>query len=297
MRPKRRDQVIRFSRLLLGLVFLAAAATKGVDLTRFVRQNEALMWTIGLPVQPWVETFAWVIAVTVVVVELFISGTLLAGWGARLGAGFGIAALVGFSLVTTFAWLNKLEDTCGCFGAFMPRSAGTAVIENLLLLVPAMFAIRTTKALKIRPAATIWIIVVGVAAMGMFYYYPLSGSALRIGIKPTLPAEVVLPKTGRFFVWLFDPECTKCVDQLRVVQTLTGGGQRIAGVTDATEGRVEEFKLDLNPGFSIVRVSKEEYQKYGVHDGTLIEMKQGRITRLWSGYTLTSGTAALSVGS
>jgi len=296
MRPKRSDYVIRFARLLLGLIFLAAAAAKGVDITSFVRQNESLLWAIGLPISAWVETLAVIIAFFVILFEFLVAAMLISGWWARLGAGLSLSALIVFSLVTVFAWLNNVEASCGCFGSFFPRNAVMAVIENFILLIPAVIAIRPTKALKKHPPVAFWILVTGFVWVGLFYYYPYSGSSLRKGMKPELPVEVVIPRVGRIFVWFFDPECTKCVDQLRLVQTLTGGGTRVAGITDATDGRIEEFILDLKPGFSIVRVSQEDYRKYGVHDGTLIEIKGGLITRLWSGYAMTSYTAALSVG-
>lgn len=292
---KREDLVTLYARVLLGLVFLATALTKGLDLPRFCRQVESLAWAAGFPEAVWIETAASLLAVGMALFEVVIAASLLTGFKARSASIASVFLLIFFAIVIAWAWLTEATFDCGCFGALVSRTAQEGIVEDILLLFPALVGSRSTRMTSDRKGWFTIAALIGAVWCWFFYLYPLPSAALRKGMKPRLPDGVEAPQTSRHFFWYFDPDCDRCQRQISIVQKVTGGGAKLTGITRARPGKIEEFKIDFSPAFEIVQATEDQYRDYGFHDGTMIEIKGGKITRLWHGYELKSESAALSV--
>lgn len=290
----------RWAQLLLGLVFLTAAGAKGTDLVRFGRQVETLTWAAGLPQTALVEALAWALAAALVGVEFAVASALISGRRAATAARAAIGLLALFILVILWEMLRGRDADCGCFGAIISRSAREALLDDLILLVPAIAGARHTERQNYRSIATIGLLVAGAAWCLFFYYIPPQWAALRPGVRfwsdsLRFAETTVLSRAAREstqiaqFVWFFDPDCPTCQRSLPTVRAISATAPgALVGIAAATPGQIEEFRVDFDPGFPLQPVTTEAYRAYGVHNGTLVELRIGRVAHLWHGYELDS---------
>ena len=116
-------------RLLLGAVFLWAAAVKLPDMAGFA---ESVANYRVLP-PGWVPLFA----AALVGVELVAGAALVAGWWPRAAAAVVALLLLVFTAALSQALLRGIDLACGCFGGKESASWGT-VGRDLALLALAI---------------------------------------------------------------------------------------------------------------------------------------------------------------
>jgi len=285
--------LVSSARLLIGLIFLAAALAKGIDLIRFTRQFETILWTLGLPVTAGVNILSQTGALGIILMEFAIAASLLSGWHTKAGAGAAAVMLLLFTAFTLWAWSVDLGESCTCFGAFLSRDAKEGAIEDVILLLAAIYLLLSPIKIKGQPKAAILILVAGLIWMTAWQYFVFPGSALRKGAKVRPELMIKDIEADRYCIWFFNPDCERCQRQIKLATILAGGASRLLGVTSASEGRTAEFELDFIISFKIIRVTKEVYRSYGVLDGTLTEIMGGKINRVWEGYLLQDDSGAL----
>ncbi len=115
-------------RLFLGLVLLATAAGKLLDIEGFAR---VLATYEAIP-----EAALRPLAVAVPLVELAIAIGLLSGRLLVAAAGAALALHAVYTVWAAAALLRGLQiPNCGCFGVFLPRPLGwRTVFEDLVLV-------------------------------------------------------------------------------------------------------------------------------------------------------------------
>ncbi len=277
-------QLTHSARLLLGSVFLTAALTKGIDIIRFGRQIETIAWILGLPATEMVRNWAMGTAFFVLASELLIGTGLISGVRARGAAISGMFLLILFAGITVWSAASGVAVECGCFGTVVTRTAGEAVADDVILLLIGIFAVRRRK--PERPFAKMIapLLIVGLAWGILFYAFPRRGSALRTGVEVSLPNSIPLSSADSlYYLWFFDPDCSRCQMQLGFVKEMAGVSSRVFGITASTHGRVNEFKFDYEANFPIISLQRVEYARFGVHDGTFVELAGSRVKRLWEG--------------
>lgn len=121
------------ARIAIGLIFLAAALGKIVDLPAFALQIHnyriAPVWSENLiaMVLPWVEMLAGL--------------ALVLGIRPRAGAVVATTLLLVFTAAVALAWARGLDFECGCFGkASAGRIGLRKLVENLGMLALAAVA-------------------------------------------------------------------------------------------------------------------------------------------------------------
>ena len=127
-----RRLLVLASRLLLGGVFLYAAATKVPDMAAFARDFANFRL-----VPPRLVPYG---ASAVVGVEVMVGLALATGLAARAGALAGAGLLIVFVGALAQALLRGIDLRCGCFGGDELATWWT-VARDALLLVPAAFVL------------------------------------------------------------------------------------------------------------------------------------------------------------
>jgi putative oxidoreductase len=116
-------------RLVLGAIFLYAAATKVPDMAAFAK-DVANYRLVPPALVPWA-------AAAVVGVEIVAGLALVLGVGARAAALVAGALLLVFVGGLSQALLRGIDLRCGCFGGEESATWGT-VLRDLVMLVPAV---------------------------------------------------------------------------------------------------------------------------------------------------------------
>jgi putative oxidoreductase len=131
--PLTRPRAVRIARLLIGLIFAAAALAKLGDLSSFAEQVHNFRL---LPVAA--ENLA---AMTLPWIELLAALALIFDVRARAGAWVVFILLGVFTVAVATAMARGLDFECGCFGTTDSTRVGTfKLAENLAMLVLARVA-------------------------------------------------------------------------------------------------------------------------------------------------------------
>jgi len=118
--------------LLLGLVFLAAAASKFHDRQSFSKTLAQL----------FAEPFARPASLLIPGIEIVLGLSLIAGIAIRQTLGAAIFLLLLFTVVLTEMWRRGMKN-CGCFGESERESTpGIGIVRNLLLVAAGLAALR-----------------------------------------------------------------------------------------------------------------------------------------------------------
>ena len=119
-------------RVVLGALFLWAAATKLPDMSAFAQDLANYRILPGVLV-PWA-------AAAVVGIEIAAGLALVTGFGARAGAVVIAGLLVAFIAFLAQALLRGIDLRCGCFGGDEPASWWT-VARDVAMLAAALLVI------------------------------------------------------------------------------------------------------------------------------------------------------------
>ena len=116
-------------RVVLGALFLWAAATKVPDLAAFAQDvaNYRLLPPAAVPY----------VAAALVGIEILVGLALVTGYAARAGGLVAAGMLVAFVAGLSQALLRGIDLRCGCFGGEDAATWGT-VVRDLAMLVPAV---------------------------------------------------------------------------------------------------------------------------------------------------------------
>ncbi|MDP8240197.1 MAG: hypothetical protein P9X24_14000 [Candidatus Hatepunaea meridiana] len=277
--------IIKYSRIIIGLVFLLAAVTKGMDIIRFGRRIEMVFGTYGAAeIEAWI-LIALIIGCILLLTEFIIGSMLVFGYKSRLAAKASIGLLVIF--IVKFLWeIHSGQDLdCGCFGTLIERSAGSALFENIIYLIIAIFSIKAVEQNSPkRKHLTMLIIGAGLCWVLLFQLFPLGSVVARTGSVDKLPGKTIIENRYESrLIWLFDPECPECLDKLDLLNAISHNDSLpiVLGLTDATHGRIQEFLWDFNPQFEITQISEHEIQHIYLPSGSLIFIKDNRIRKIW----------------
>jgi len=113
-------------RLVLGVIFIFACIAKFVDMTGFINAvagygilSDSLAHIYGYIV-PWVE--------------LFVGCSLIFGVFVRFSAILSIPLVISFIVAGSYALVNAIGGSCGCFGTFLTMSHSASLILDVLML-------------------------------------------------------------------------------------------------------------------------------------------------------------------
>lgn len=132
-------RLVRFIEILIGIVFVAAAALKAIDLHAFAVQIQYY----GVISDPSLVRYA---ALTSVGVETIFGVLLLVGIRARgLAYVANLLLLLVFTGLVGYAWAYHGLKDCGCFGKLIPLGPLETTLKNVALMALLFWAWRRAK--------------------------------------------------------------------------------------------------------------------------------------------------------
>jgi uncharacterized membrane protein YphA (DoxX/SURF4 family) len=273
-------------RLILGAVFLAAGALKGVDPVEFARQVSSY----GIVTGP----AATLVAYALIPAELILGLVLVVGFRTRIAAGLVAALLVVFISATAYGWSQGKTEGCGCFGSLASRGPGEVILEDLVFLALGVAAILLARGEPRRAGWRLGVVLAGAVAAILLpfsaYALPLDPvvTSLRVGRDvselPLRESPVPL-ETGDHLVALIDlddPDAREIVSALdRLLEE-----ERTPHPIAFYGGEVDEktvFCFNYDPGFEVVAAPRLELKRLYRTLPRFFRVRDGKVTRIWEG--------------
>ncbi|MCF7811495.1 hypothetical protein K9N50_10960 [bacterium] len=278
-------KISRYAQIILGLVFIFAALSKGIDPIRFGRQIEILLGIWGNAGSTVWITWAFMTGFLVLMIEFLLGIMLITKYKLRLAGVSSILLLLFFAIIITWEWSSGKNESCGCFGVLIERSHLTALIEDIFFIILAVIACLGSDTYSyVKTKVFAILVIVCLIWIVFFSIFPMKSAVIRKGSTWNLSSI----KAGVFdrqvsLIWLFNPECSECTAETEKINKLASNYvlPRLYGVTDATLGRLHEYSLDFEPSFPIIRISKDDYKKIFLPDGSLILINDNCVKKIW----------------
>lgn len=124
----RGSTLIWLCRLFVGLILLASALGKSLDIQGFV---DVLVTYRAFP-----DWSLWPVALLFTGIEWVLGGWVLSGWRLATGALAALVLYAGYALWMTLSLVRGLDlPNCGCYGVFFPQPLSWySPLEDLILL-------------------------------------------------------------------------------------------------------------------------------------------------------------------
>ena len=117
-------------RLILGVIFIVASISKIQDIAKFV--STVASYGI-LP-----DSLAHLYGYAAPWVELFVGCALILGVFVRFSAALLIPLTLSFMVASSYALVNAVGGSCGCFGKFLTLSHPVALTVDVLMLLASL---------------------------------------------------------------------------------------------------------------------------------------------------------------
>ncbi len=301
-------RVSKVAGIILGLAMLVAGIFKAIDPWTFIGSLPAY----GVP-----EILHYPIVIALPALEIALGVMLIAGWQLRWAGIASVVLIVVFGAAIAYGWgLGDLEE-CGCFGPFVQRSPGQALLQDFGLLILALLAVATPAA-SMRPLTRQQLGVIGVVAV-----VALSISAAAMArdtstvssevteMAQLIPGEqparasdptdfMARPKPSdlapdeldlenrEYLVYMFHPRCEHCQTAGPVIATYFDHFSlpSLVGFTfDAVPAEVDEYKAKLAVSFPVYQLPSRAFVQF-TGDGAVPQLayvRKGEIVRVWRG--------------
>ncbi len=281
MNEKILDFIARGAGIVLGIIFLVAAALKGTDIIRFQRQIELLLESFSLPPIDALAISATVLAVLIIFAEFAIGSMLILNYKPRPASIAALFLLIPFSVVIIRVIVTNTATDCGCFGVWLERSPLAALIEDAFMIglsILSLFSHRPSVEEYKRwvPA----IIVTGCLWTAVLYTFPPAWAAMKPGMELSFASYERNPDEPRLY-WFFDPNCYECQSQVHHLNQIAAAGYEITALTASSPAHITEFRLDFEPQFIIARIDSRWTKWSGLRLGNLLAIEKRKIIRVW----------------
>ena len=304
---------LRSSEIILGLVFLAGACGKALDMDSFAIQIRHYgldmdIATLRLP------------AYGTTVIEAFLGAALVAGIRLR-GTVAAITAvmLVGFSALIAYGWaFHGLKD-CGCFGKFMPMTPGVSILKNVVLFAMSIAAFilargkhasepdagsrRGFQPMQIAVAIACLAAVGGSGIYGKATAAPVKvpgiAAASQVEVNAAPFAKFTLEYYGQqidlgkglYLVALLSSTCEHCKGEVPALNELLNNPELpVVALMDGTDQEYADFQAETFPEFPSRLIDRLDF--YNILDAAVpppmfFLIRDGRIEKKWKETTPT----------
>lgn len=205
--------LVQISRIFVGILFIISGFIKLNDPLGFSYKLQEY-FGVGVLNLPFLEPYALIISILVVVFEVVLGVFLLIGYKAKFTVYSLLAMIVFFTFLTFYsAYFDKVKD-CGCFGDALKLTPWESFTKDLVLLVFVIILLLGIKHIKPifgRPVITTAVALLSFLASLSFAYYVLMNlpaidfRAYKVGANipegMTIPENA--PKPIQEFTWVF----------------------------------------------------------------------------------------------
>jgi len=250
----------------VGIVLLSAAFMKMIDMDLFIRQ----MRDYGIISN---YLFLSISARGLIALECTLGVGLLLFYRPKLTLLLTSALLLIFVGATGWAWLTDATKDCGCFGAWVKRTPGEAVLEGLILLALTVIAwtiSRPSRKSEARPKA--WAIAVACLA-GLILPLVFGSPVTRADPNQTRTGDIFLGDfqikgldrvdlaNGDYLIVLMDTDCSHCRDAVTELNWLAEDPDlpEVIGLSSNGEDQLKAFREELQTIFPIGLITEEDF--------------------------------------
>jgi hypothetical protein len=251
---------------VVGIVLLSAAFMKMVDMDLFIRQ----MRDYGIISNFFLLSMS---ARALIALECSLGVGLLLFFRPKLTLLLTSALLLIFVGATGWAWLTDATRDCGCFGAWVKRTPGEAVLEGLILLALTVIA-RAISPPSRKSEARLKTRVIAVACLaGLILPLAFGSPVTRVDPNQTKTGDILLGDFqiegldrfdlthGDYLLVLMDTGCSHCRDAVAELNRLAEDPDlpEVIAVSSNGEDQLKTFRKELQAIFPIGLITEEDF--------------------------------------
>lgn len=295
-------RVVRWTECLLGLLFIATAALKALDLEGFAWQVSYY----GVIREPSLVRF---VAFSTTAFETLLGVALLLGLRIRGWTHvFTFGLLLGFSALIGYAWAFRGLADCGCFGTYLPMTPGPSILKNVAMMAliawawlvyrrhAGEFAGRSLSASYPYAKLGAGALSIGLVVVAGFYGWPPpDNDAPDTGTTPDkdrpfaqfrfeVDGETWDLGEGEYLVAMLSDSCDHCVESVETLNELASVPElpQVIGLMLGEEETLQEFLEITNPQFPTLLIEALTFFQFiGVEPPRFIHVRDGKQVRFW----------------
>ena len=253
---------------VIGIVLLTAAILKAYDIELFMRQIKDYQIITD---QLMLVLSAWGLIIT----EFVLGASLLAYYRPRIAVSLSVALFCVFIGATLWAWITGVTEDCGCFGSWVKRSPGGAMIEDLFMLGFLILS-WPGKNYTADNGSRIKHIIIAISLLAGIILPMVFGAPVKeligIGSGKSNAGEDLFTvqgledidlKNGSFMFVLIGTDCQHCRDSVKAFNRLTKEADlpRIIAITSDTQDMIDSFKEDLEPAYPVLNIAEDDFYR------------------------------------
>lgn len=202
-----KSQLLQVGTWLLGVIFVAAAALKALDIGTFLQQIKRYQL-----IPPDLTS---VTGITLILIEAILGICCLAGFQARKALYGMIILLMLFFAATALRWSLLKGTNCGCFGSISTGGPGMVLLHALLLLSLTGGAVAMIGK-PARPLPFRWFRAISGFIVGFLIIF--------VAQSASTPPSQISPKEDQLRVFM-SATCSKCISEVSMVQKLADSSE------------------------------------------------------------------------
>jgi uncharacterized membrane protein YphA (DoxX/SURF4 family) len=274
----------------IGLILLISGLLKATDMDLFIRQIK----DYGIISH---HSLLVLNARGVILAEFTLGTALIVSYRPRWTIPLTVLLLLIFLGATAWAWAMGTTEDCGCFGSWVKRSPGEAIIEDMIMLaalIPYWFC--QGNSAKIGGYLKLLSIIIAFV-MGLMLPILFAFPIFRISapLKKSIDIQQVCPeiqnvlkidlKHGTYLLLLISADCLHCqqsVGELNIWTEKTCLPKLIALSPDDTE-KTQAFIKEFKPVYPIVQITEDAFWNLLGNGSTphLILLSNLEILKVW----------------
>ena len=274
-------------RVTLGVIFLAAGILKALDPAEFAHQiQEYGILDARLSAQ---------VAPALIVLELVLAVALLTGVRPRLAGLGAIALLAGFIAIEAYALSIGKAGSCGCFGAYVQRTPGQVIVEDVLfagLAALALWGLAGWAGMSLRRGAAV--LLGSLALSGALVLaspsLPIDPYVTRLAVGRSVSDLALLDKApqlseGRHLVALIDVTDPRAVETTTVLNEIVSrpGAPPVLALTPGSEEEKAAFLWSAVPAFDTQSVDRAVLKRLYRRLPRFFLVDSGRVVAIFDG--------------
>ncbi len=272
----------------MGIVLVIAAIPKISNMDLFIRQirdYQVITNHTLLILSAWGE----------IIVELVLGAALLVYYRPRITVSLSIALFCVFIGAVLWAWITGVTEDCGCFGSWVKRSPGGALIEDLIML-GILFLSWPGRDYQEAGASRVKTLIITAALVAGLILPAVFGAPVKeltgIGggkgasqedlFNLQVPGDLDL-ENGSFLFVVIGTDCSHCRDSVEEFNMLARktGLPKVIALSADPEDQIDLFIEELEPEFPVLKITEDDFYRLlgmGATPRSILVNKQHVIT-------------------